>query len=206
MTCRDLMTPNPACCMPRDTVVTAAMLMKNNDVGSVPVILDRDSMRVVGMITDRDIAMRVVADQRDYYNTHVEDVMSKDVVTCSADDDYDEVIEAMKQHQIRRIPVVDSNKRLCGIIAIADVAREAPEEEEVGDVVHRVSEPGPSQQNGESSSVARYTTAGLLIAGGLGVGAGLIYLLDPRWARRAKESMGGAVESLKETAGISQDE
>jgi len=184
MTCRDLMTPEPACCTPRDTVVTAGMLMKNHDVGSVPVVLDRDSMRVIGMITDRDLALRVVADQRDYYNTHVEDVMSKDVVTCFADDDYDEVVAAMKKHQIRRIPVVDSDKRLCGIIAMADVARQAPEREEVGEVVQQVSKPAPPpQEDGRTSSTGRYTTAGLLIAGGLGVGAGLIYLLDPRWSR-----------------------
>src|ERR1700681_4509480 len=88
MTCRDLMTSDPACCVPRDTVVTAAMIMKNHNVGSVPVVLDRELMRVVGMITDRDITLRVVADQRDYYNTHVEDVMSKDVVMCRVDDDY----------------------------------------------------------------------------------------------------------------------
>ena len=201
MTCRDLMTPNPACCVPRDSVVTAGMIMKNHNVGSVPVVQDRDSMRVIGMITDRDIALRVVADQRDYYNTHVEDVMTNDVVTCSVDDDYDEVIQAMKQHQIRRIPVVDSKKRLSGIIAVADVAREAPETEEVGEVVERISKPGMMMHEGagRTGNAGRYTTAGLLVAGGLGIGAGLIYLLDPRWARRAKESVGNAVESVRET-------
>ena len=192
------MTSDPACCVPRDTVVTAGMIMKNHNVGSVPVVLDRDSMRVIGMITDRDIAMRVVADQRDYYNTHVEDVMSKDVILCSVDDNYNDVIEAMKEHQIRRIPVVDSNKRLCGIIAIADVAREAADPE-VGEVVGRISRPGVAQHDGHAGNAGRYTTAGLLVAGGLGIGAGLIYLLDPRWARRARESMSSAVDAVKET-------
>jgi signal-transduction protein with cAMP-binding, CBS, and nucleotidyltransferase domain len=164
------------------------MLMKNHNVGSVPVVLDRDSMRVIGMITDRDIALRVIADQRDYYNTHVEDVMSKDIVLCRVDDNYNEVIDAMKEHQIRRIPVVDSKKQLCGIIALADVARQALAREEVGMVVEQISKPGTLHHNGRAST-ARYTTAGLLVAGGLGIGAGLIYLLDPRWARRATEAV-----------------
>lgn len=167
------------------------MLMKNHNVGSVPVVLDRDSMRVIGMITDRDITLRVVADQRDYYNTHVEDVMTKDVVMCRVDDDYHQVIEAMEGNQIRRIPVVDSEKRLRGIIAVADVAREAPEPKEVGSVVEQISKPGIIQHDGSDAqaSAARYTMAGLWVAGGLGIGAGLIYLLDPRWARRATQAV-----------------
>lgn len=165
------------------------MIMKNHNVGSVPVVLDRDSMRVIGMVTDRDIALRVVADQRDYYNTHVEDVMSKDVVMCRIDDDYNEVIDAMAQHQIRRIPVVDSKKRLCGIVALADVARQAPEREEVGVVVEQISKPGIATHDGRATNGSRYTTAGLLVAGGLGIGAGLIYLLDPRWAHRATQAI-----------------
>jgi len=125
MNCRQLMTHDPACCIPQDTVVTAAMIMKGQNVGSVPVVSDRDSRNVIGIVTDRDIAVRVVAEQREYYHTHVGDVMSKDVVTCKVDDDYDEVIAAMQENQIHRIPVVDAAKRLVGIIALADVAREA---------------------------------------------------------------------------------
>jgi len=102
------------------------------------------------------------------------------------DDNYNEVIDAMKEHQIRRIPVVDSRKQLCGIVALADVARQAPQREEVGVVVEQISRPRIVHHNGHSG---RYTTAGLLVAGGLGIGAGLIYLLDPRWARRATEAV-----------------
>jgi len=192
MTCRELMTPAPSCCEPADNVVSAAMIMKNYDIGSVPVVLDRASMRVVGMVTDRDLTLRVVAEQRDYYNTRVEDVMSKDVITCSTDDDYNEVIEAMKEHQIRRIPVVDSAKRLVGIIAVADVARESEIAEDVGVVVEEISKPAPEPEIVRDGHAANYAKAGLLLAGGLGVGAGLIYLLDPRWARRA-------VDAVKET-------
>ncbi len=194
MTCRELMTSDPAHCVPRDTVVTAAILMKSHDVGSVPVVADRYSMLVIGMVTDRDITLRVVAEQRDYYNTHVEDVMSKDVVTCKADDDYDEVIAAMKEHQIRRVPVIDVNKKLVGIIALADVAREAEEPEQVAKTVQQVSRPAePESQNGGKT---RFTRTGLLVAGGLGIGAGLIYLLDPRWARRAASTLKETVSHM----------
>jgi CBS domain-containing protein len=183
MTCKDLMTPEPAYCVPHDTVVTAAMLMKSHDVGSIPVVSDRDSRKVVGMITDRDIALRVVAEQRDYYNAHVEEIMTGDVVTCKPEDDYDEVVLAMKDHQLHRVPVVDSGKRLLGIIALADVARRG-EFREVGHMVEHISRPAPEPQPQEDGRASRYTKTGLLVAGGLGLGAGLIYLLDPRWAHR----------------------
>lgn len=189
MTCRDLMTANPAYCVPQDTVVTAAMIMKNHDVGSVPVVSDRDSLSVIGMITDRDIALRVVADQLDYYNTHVDDVMSKDVATCRADDNYNDVIDAMKERQIRRVPVIDDQKRLCGIIALADFSRQAPARDELGVVVEEISKPDYTPAAGNTPASSRYTTASLLVAGGLGLGAGLIYILDPLWARRATNAV-----------------
>lgn len=197
MTCKELMTPNPACCVPRDSVVTAAMIMKSQDVGSVPVVSDRDSMRVVGMITDRDLALRIVAEQREYYGTHIEDVMSQDVVTCRTDDNYNEVLQAMKSRQIRRIPVVDSNGRLVGIIAQADIARESPEPKKVSDVVEHISKPGPSLSREHEGRAGGYTKTSLLIAGGLGIGAGLIYILDPRWARGARESVTNAARSAR---------
>ena len=204
MTCKELMTPDPACCLPGDTVVTAAMLMKSHDIGSVPVISDRDSRMVIGMITDRDIALRVVAEQREYYNTRVENIMSTDVVTCKATDDYDEVIAAMKHHRLRRVPVVDASKRLVGIIAQADVAREVSEHEEVGHMVEQISRPGMPERHEDGRS-SRYTKTGLLVAGGLGIGAGLIYLLDPRWARRARESVATAAGNVRDTVGNAAD-
>jgi CBS domain-containing protein len=197
MNCKQLMTHDPACCVPQDTVVTAAMIMKSQDVGSVPVVSDRDSRHVIGMITDRDIAIRVVAEQREYYHTHVGDVMSKDVVTCKVDDDYDEVIAAMKENQIHRIPVVDSEKRLVGIIALADVVREAHEPKTVSETVEEISQPA-------GVTTANYTKTSLLVAGGIGLGAGLIYLLDPRWARRARETVASAAGKQDSTEDAKQ--
>src|SRR5205085_7988426 len=110
---------------------------------------------------------------REYYNRRVEEVMSKDVVTCQADDDYNAVIQAMKDHQIRRIPVLDSTNRLVGIIALADVARESQAAEQVGNVVEQISQPAPSEMPAQHyARGTNYATAGLLLAGGLGIGAG----------------------------------
>src|SRR5207237_6075493 len=114
MTCSKLMTSDPACCVLDDSVVTAALLMKNHNIGSVPVVSDRSGMKVAGIVTDRDLTLRVVAEQRDYYRTTVSDIMSKDPVTCRASDDYDDVIAAMKKRQIRRVPVVGAGGRLVG--------------------------------------------------------------------------------------------
>jgi CBS domain-containing protein len=196
------MTPDPACCVPRDSVVTAAMLMRSQNIGSIPVVSDHDSRKVIGMVTDRDLAMRVIAEQREYYSTHVGDVMSKDVVTCQTDDDYDEVLDAMEKHQVRRIPVVDSEKRLVGIIAQADVARESKDREEVGHVVEHISEPGGGSRREietAAGSGGSGLKTGLLVAGGLGIGAGLIFALNPSWARRARESVTSAAGNMRDT-------
>lgn len=196
MTCKELMTSEPAFCVPGDTAVTAATLMKSHNIGSVPVVSDRESRQVVGMITDRDIAMRVVAGKREYDNTYVRDVMSKDVVTCRADDDYDDVIEAMEEHQIRRVPVVDSERRLIGIVALADVVRKASKPDEVAEVVGEISKPShAAQTNGKG----RFAKTSLIVAGGVGAGVGLIYLLDPKWARGARKSVASAAGKVRDT-------
>jgi CBS-domain-containing membrane protein len=170
--------------------------MKSHNIGSVPVVSDPESRQVVGMITDRDIAMRVVAGKREYDNTYVRDVMSKDVVTCRADDDYDDVIEAMEEHQIRRVPVVDSERRLIGIVALADVVRKASKPDEVAEVVGEISKPShAAQTNGKG----RFAKTSLIVAGGVGAGVGLIYLLDPKWARGARKSVASAAGKVRDT-------
>jgi len=176
--CREMMTPNPACCQADDTAVTAAMMMKSGNYGAVPVVSDRTEMRVVGIVTDRDLAMKVIAEQRDLYNTTVEDVMSKDLVTCDLDDDYDDVIKAMKKHQIRRLPVIDRNKRLVGIVSTADVALHG-DEDDIGRTMQKISEPDGGIGGGFGVG-----KAGLWLAGGLGLGAGLFLLMNQDKARR----------------------
>jgi len=193
MTCREMMTPNPACCQASDTVVTAAMMMKSGNYGAVPVVADRTEMQVTGIVTDRDLAMKVIAEQRDMYHTVVDEVMSTDLVTCDLDDDYDDVIKAMKRYQIRRLPVVDRNKRLVGIISTADVARHG-DKDDVGRTVQEISEPGGE---GGGFDLGR---AGIWLAGGLGLGAGLFLLMNQDKARRWAEQVSDTVTDLPNQA------
>ncbi|MGE5643608.1 MAG: CBS domain-containing protein [Byssovorax cruenta] len=134
------MTKNPVYALPHDTVAEVARLMKDKDIGPVPIVQDRDGTQLVGIVTDRDLAIKVVADGLDPVTTRVSDVMTTDVVTCREDDKIDKALNAMSKHQLRRIPVVDKNNMLVGIIAQADVATRMNEPEKTGEVVKEISE------------------------------------------------------------------
>ncbi len=138
--CGDVMTGDPACCLPGDTVERAAQLMRGEDVGPVPVVSDHQTKKLVGIVTDRDLALKVVAEARDAKVTRVEDVMTKGVVACRAEDALQEALDAMAEHRVRRIPVVDADDRIVGIIAQADVATRAPER--TAEVVEEISRSG----------------------------------------------------------------
>jgi CBS domain-containing protein len=117
---RDLMTPEPACCTPATTLDQVAKLMVLNDCGEIPVVDTTD--QPIGVITDRDIVCRVVAEGRNPIGHTAEEFMSQPVVTVRADAPLDEVVSTMEKHQIRRVLVVDAEGRLAGIVAQADVA------------------------------------------------------------------------------------
>jgi CBS domain-containing protein len=138
MKARDIMTSNPRCVTADESISRAAEIMREADVGVVPVVEDSGSMRLAGLVTDRDIAVRVVAEGRDG-KVNVRDVMSSGPKTVGPDDDVNRVTELMKSEQVRRIPVVEGD-RLVGIIAQADVAREG-RDSKTGDVVQKISEP-----------------------------------------------------------------
>jgi CBS domain-containing protein len=141
MKARELMTPNPECVTRDDNLVRAAQIMRDVDVGAVPVVDDRTSMRLVGLITDRDIAVRHVAGDNSP-DCRVGDHMSSGPLhTVSPDDDVKTVVERMKAEQVRRIPVTEDD-RLVGIIAQADVATDRQRDRETGDMVEKISEPG----------------------------------------------------------------
>ena len=144
MNCQDVMTPAPVCCVPDDAVVDVARLMRAQDIGAIPVVADRDSQRLIGMVTDRDLAVRVVAEGRDARETVVRDVMSMQPVVCLVSDLYQQALQAMGEHQVRRIPVVDAEGRLAGIIAQADVATRLAQPSTTGAVVEAISEPAAS--------------------------------------------------------------
>jgi len=140
MKARELMTSNPECVTRNDTVTRAAEIMRDVDVGIVPVVDDRNSMRLVGLITDRDITIRHVAGDNDR-NCRVGDHMtSGELFTVSPDDDAKEVLAQMKAQQVRRLPVTEG-ERLVGIIAQADIATNLAKDRETGDLVEKISEP-----------------------------------------------------------------
>jgi len=137
----DIMTKELVYSSPGDRVSDVAQLMKNEDIGPVLIVDDsHDGKRLVGIVTDRDLAIKVVGEGRDPQNTRVEDVMTKKVITCRADDDVQNAMKAMAQYQLRRIPVVDDNNRLVGIISQADVATRVDEPEKTAEVVKEISQ------------------------------------------------------------------
>jgi len=140
MQCSEIMTKNPECCLASDTVITAAQLMKSEDVGPIPIVADKDSKRLTGIITDRDLTIKVIAEARDPNTTRLKDVMSDDVVSCNENDDVDKVLKLMEENQLRRIPVVGKDDQLLGIIAQADVATRLGQPNKTGRVVEQISE------------------------------------------------------------------
>jgi CBS domain-containing protein len=141
--CHEVMTKDPVCCLPTDSVAKAAELMKNENIGSIPVIESEQSQLLVGIVTDRDLALTIVAAARDARSTPVEMVMTHKVVTCHADNDLQKALDAMAEYQLRRIPVVDNDNKIVGIIAQADVATRVDEPEKIGEMVKDISKDQP---------------------------------------------------------------
>ncbi len=139
MICSEIMTKDPECCVPSDSVMKAAQLMKSEDVGPIPIVEDKAEKKLTGIVTDRDLAIKVVAEARDPKTTQVEEVMSEGLVTCHANDDVQSVLKLMQDNQIRRIPVVDRSDHLLGIIAQADIATRLGSTRATGKVVEEVS-------------------------------------------------------------------
>jgi CBS domain-containing protein len=133
---RDLMTENPSSCERGTPVAEAAKVMAREDVGSVPVV---EGGKLVGVVTDRDLVVRVLAEGRDPQSTTVGEVASSELVTLSPDDGLDQALQLLARHQVRRLPVVEG-ERLVGIVAQADIARHA-DEVQTGEVVEEISKP-----------------------------------------------------------------
>ena len=146
MKAQDIMAKDPRCVTPRTSIQEAASLMKSEDVGALPVVDRESSKRLVGMVSDRDIAIRVVADGRDLRSTTVSDAMSKGAATAKAEDDLDDVMKVMGREQVRRIPIVDGRDELVGIVSQADVVRKASSDRKAENTVERISEPGGKHQ------------------------------------------------------------
>jgi len=138
--CNEVMTKNPVCCLPNDSAAKAADLMKRENIGSIPVIENEHTQKLVGIVTDRDLALKIVAEGRDAKSTKVEAVMTHKVVTCHADDDLQKALDAMAEHQLRRIPVVNNDNKIVGIIAQADVATRVDQPEKTAEMVKEISQ------------------------------------------------------------------
>jgi CBS domain-containing protein len=134
------MTQDVFCCLPSDSLEEVASIMQSEDVGPVPIVKDLEERRLVGIVTDRDIVLRAVASGLDPRKTKAEEVMTRELVTCSAEDDVDSALELMARYQVRRLPIVDGGQQLVGIISQADIAR-LGEDEKLGEVVEEISRP-----------------------------------------------------------------
>jgi CBS domain-containing protein len=135
-TIRDLMTSNPSTIEPDKTVADAAKLMRDEDAGLIPIV---EGQKLAGTITDRDIAIRVVAEGKDPQSSTVRDVMTSRLVTVDPDQDLDEALRLMAEHQVRRLPVVEEDGKIVGIVAQADIAKHTSDEQ-TGEVVQQISQ------------------------------------------------------------------
>ena len=132
---REVMTSNPCTIDVDKSVAYAAKMMKDEDVGLAPIV---EGDRLIGTLTDRDIAVRVVAEGKDPQTTSVREVASTNVVTVQPDQDLGEALQLMASHQVRRLPVVERDRKLVGVVAQADVAQEA-KAKHVGEMVEEIS-------------------------------------------------------------------
>jgi CBS domain-containing protein len=140
MQVHDIMTPNPALCTKDTGLTDVARMMVDNDCGAIPVVDNRTDRRPIGIITDRDIVARTLANGLDPFQMAAGDCMTADALNVPEDADLDECARIMKEHQVRRILVRDDLGRCCGIVAQADLAESAPEHETC-DVLRNVSQP-----------------------------------------------------------------
>ena len=142
--CSEVMTREPVCCEPADPISKAAEVMKREDVGSVPVV--ESAGRLVGIVTDRDIVVKVLADGRSVEHATVREAMTANPVSCREDEDISRAVSLMEERQVRRMPVVGADGRLAGIIAQADIATRLNKDRTTGELVEAISESGDSRR------------------------------------------------------------
>jgi CBS domain-containing protein len=143
MQVKEVMTANPACCTPDTPLPEVARLMVEHDCGEIPVVQNQTQKTPVGVVTDRDIVCRTVAKDRNPLDLTAADCMTRPAVTVTPDTSVEECCQIMEDKRIRRVPVVDDSGACCGIVALADIARETGKSV-TGGVVKEVSEPSKS--------------------------------------------------------------
>ena len=141
MKAQDIMSADPICVTPQTSMEEAARLMKDHDVGVLPVVSEEGSRQLVGVITDRDITIRHVAEGHGSPDCPVSEAMSENVKTCRADTSVEDLMDTMGREQVRRIPIVDERGALVGMVAQADVVLEAHNEKKAEEMVENISKP-----------------------------------------------------------------
>ncbi|HJU12663.1 MAG TPA: CBS domain-containing protein [Candidatus Binataceae bacterium] len=152
MKVHEIMTSAVECCTPSDTAHKAAEFMREADAGVIPVIVSKDDPTVIGVVTDRDLCMDVVARGRHPDEVKVNECMTRNVVMCRPEDEVERAADLMAEKQIRRMPVVNDKGAILGIVSLADVARSSRSASEIGEAVHDISEstPEPSLPRGDN--------------------------------------------------------
>ena len=138
---RDVMTTNPECVSEKDSIRDAARIMKDQDTGVVPVV---DGKKIIGLITDRDIVVRGLAEGKNLETSRVTDVMTKSVRSVREDASVNEALELMSNAEIRRVPVVNGQNELVGILSLGDIAAQGNQDGRVGKAVEEISEAPPN--------------------------------------------------------------
>ena len=138
---RDVMTPDPVCVSERDSIREVARIMAREDTGVVPVV---DGKKVIGLITDRDIVVRLVAEGKDPANAHVNEAMTKNARTVKEDDSVNDVLNVMSGAQVRRVPVVNDRNEIVGIVSMGDLATSGNQDGKVGQAEKNISAAPPN--------------------------------------------------------------
>ena len=138
---RDVMTPNPECVTGKDSLRDVARIMKNLDTGVVPVV---DGKKIIGLITDRDIVVRGLAEGKDLESTKVNELMTRSIRSVREDSTVNDALELMSNSEIRRVPVVNQNDELVGIVSLGDIASQTNQDGKIGKTVETISEAPPN--------------------------------------------------------------
>lgn len=133
---RDVMTANPQCVSEKDSVLDAAKIMRDSDTGVVPVV---DGRRIIGLITDRDIVVRGIANGKNINDARVNELMTKSVRTVREDSSVDDVLQMMSSAEVRRVPVVNASDELVGIVSIGDISTNTNRDNKVGKAIEDIS-------------------------------------------------------------------
>jgi CBS domain-containing protein len=150
-TCSEVMTSALICCLETDSVQAAAMQMKRADVGAIPVVENYMTKMLVGIVTDRDLVLGVIAMGRHPEDTPISDVMSRDLATCRGEDSLDRAVEVMLRRQVRRLPVVDDGGHIVGIITQGDIATRGGAPVQTAQFVEEI-----SRRPGSSSGIVEH--------------------------------------------------